>query len=79
VETGGSQVRDEAATARLASDILGVMTKYSQHLGVELNISEAWAGKHIFLERVMRQIDCDEPVKMVLPSFPWKSVRVLFL
>lgn len=33
-----------------------------------------WIGKPMFMEKVLSQLEKSEPIKMILPAFPWKSV-----
>ncbi|KAF2724383.1 hypothetical protein K431DRAFT_310319 [Polychaeton citri CBS 116435] len=67
-------------STRLADRILDVMATYSQHLITSLtdgHAGHAWPGKFKFIERVKRQVDNNEPVKIILPAFPWKSINTV--
>jgi pyoverdine/dityrosine biosynthesis protein Dit1 len=64
---------------QLAIKILDVLEGYSKHLNVDPHSGpeSLWPGKFKFLDRVRRQVESNEPIKMILPSFPWKSVSSL--
>jgi len=66
----------EKPATRLAHDILDVIQGYGQHLNVGSDAASggAWIGKAMFVARVEKQVELDEPIKMIMPSFPWKSV-----
>ena len=61
---------------KVAYDILNVIGKYGQHLhsSSESGESEGWLGKGTFVQRVRSQVEKNEPIRMILPAFPWKSV-----
>lgn len=69
----------EKPATRLAHDILDVIQSYGQHLHVGSDAASggAWIGKAMFVARVEKQVELDEPIKMIMPSFPWKSVRLV--
>jgi pyoverdine/dityrosine biosynthesis protein Dit1 len=61
---------------KLASDILDVIARYGQHIAPkdgEEHRTE-WIGKPMFKVKVLHQLEKGEPIKMILPAFPWKSV-----
>jgi len=64
---------------KLASQILDVIQRYGQHIapkdGEEHH--KEWIGKPMFMTKVLHQLEKSEPVKMILPAFPWKSVSYL--
>ena len=55
----------------LALQILDILSRYGQNA---LDQSE-WAGRTKFLPLVEQYIEKNEPVKMVLPAFPCKSIN----
>ncbi|KAI9703716.1 MAG: hypothetical protein M1836_007486 [Candelina mexicana] len=79
-------VADPAATINsqeiLASDvairILDVIQGYGQHIKSETETSEQqglWAGRAKFLPKVELYVNAGQPIKMILPAFPWKSIN----
>lgn len=68
---------DTKEIEQLASKILDVIQRYGQHIAPkseEEHLPE-WIGKPLFMEKVMSQLEKGEPVKMILPAFPWKSIN----
>lgn len=55
----------------LALQILDIIQKYGHGNGAGSHVD--WAGKEIFLPLVELAVEKKEPVKMVLPAFPFKS------
>lgn len=72
------ELLSEKPATRLAHDILDVIQRYGQHLNVGSDGARggAWVGKEMFVARVEKQVELDEPIKMIMPSFPWKSVSL---
>lgn len=64
----------EKPSTRLACDILDVIQRYGQHLHSDVSGGVEWIGKSMFVARVEKQVELDQPINMILPSFPWKSV-----
>lgn len=70
---------DVAPSTQLASDILDVIQRYGQHLQAsDAPSADGWIGKSMFFAAVEKQVLLDEPIRMILPAFPWKSVKLLF-
>ncbi|KAL9057173.1 MAG: hypothetical protein Q9162_002501 [Coniocarpon cinnabarinum] len=61
----------------LAENILEVIQRYGQHTTARTDEhgSRAWAGKALFVSKVENQVRARQPVRMILPAFPWKSVN----
>jgi len=66
---------DDVST-KVAYDILNVIAQYGRHLysSSHSGDSESWLGKSTFVQRVRSQVEKNEPIRMILPAFPWKSV-----
>ena len=64
----------------VANDILDVLERYGQHLKTEADgiAPDVWLGKPMFKPGVLKQVKSNLPIRMILPSFPWKSVRASF-
>ncbi|KAI1633315.1 Pyoverdine/dityrosine biosynthesis protein-domain-containing protein [Biscogniauxia mediterranea] len=62
---------------QLASDILDVIQRYGQHLPPKdgEGHSGEWLGKPLFMGKVKEQLEKNQPVRLILPAFPWKSVN----
>ncbi|KAL0263384.1 hypothetical protein SLS55_002364 [Diplodia seriata] len=61
---------------KLASDILDVLQRYGKHLAPpDGDHSSGWIGKPLFVEKVMQQLEKNQPIRMILPAFPWKSIN----
>lgn len=64
-------------SARVAHGVLDVIQSYGQHVFAEpkeKSSHNAWLGRSTFKARVEKCIVQDQPIKMILPAFPWKSV-----
>ncbi|KAK8017819.1 glutamyl-tRNA(Gln) amidotransferase [Apiospora rasikravindrae] len=73
----GLDLEPRPPTCPLASRVLDVMASYSQHLTADGGSQRGyWPGKPRFMDRVQHQMEIGAPIKMILPSFPWKSVSV---
>ncbi|CAG8417188.1 unnamed protein product [Penicillium salamii] len=61
---------------QLANDILHVIERYGQHLPAKENESPVtgWIGKSFFMDKVKEQLRKEQPIHLILPAFPWKSV-----
>jgi hypothetical protein len=57
-------------TAKLALEILNIIQRYGQNTAPS---DIPWAGKARFLPFVESYVKANEPVRMVLPAFPFKS------
>ena len=68
----------EKESTLIAYKILDVIQRYGQHLKVEGETSEGapWGGRAMFAPKVESHIVAGQPIKMILPSFPWKSVSL---
>jgi len=60
----------ERPTAKLALQILNIIQRYGQNTSPS---DVPWAGKARFLPVVERYVKNNDPVRMVLPAFPFKS------
>ena len=62
-----------------ASKILDVLQRYGQHIKDENDKSahSTWPGRAKFLPKVEQQVEACQAIKMILPSFPWKSVNAV--
>ena len=72
-------IEPETESTKLAYKILDVIQSYGQHLKSDTDISNAgnvWAGRAMFAPKVEEHVIACQPIQMVLPSFPWKSVSV---
>ena len=65
----GSPVRKTPAD--IAAQILSIIQRYGQNTPVDKNVQ--WAGRAKFEPAVERYVVNDEPVRMILPAFPFKS------
>jgi hypothetical protein len=60
---------------KLTNKVLDIIESYGQHTGESASAAGSiWIGRTKFTPRVESFIRNLEPVKMFLPSFPWKSV-----
>jgi pyoverdine/dityrosine biosynthesis protein Dit1 len=59
----------------VAHTILDVLQNYGRHIESEEGDHHTWLGREMFFPRVMEYIKKQQPIKMILPSFPWKSVN----
>lgn len=56
--------------------ILDLLEQYGRHTNQHTGSQDqVWIGRSNFSERVRRQVRQNTPIKMVLPSFPWKSIN----
>jgi len=53
-------------------DVLQVYGKHTQSAGPD---GHRWLGREKFLPRVEEQVRKQQTVKMIMPSFPWKSIN----
>lgn len=60
-----------------AFKVLDVLQRYGQHIKDENDKSahSMWLGRAKFLQKVEQQVEACQAIKMILPSFPWKSVN----
>ncbi|KAI9890315.1 MAG: hypothetical protein M1814_004225 [Vezdaea aestivalis] len=65
----------EKESTRLSIQILDVIQRYGQHLKTENGPANAWIGRSRFLPGVEAHVEANQPIKMILPSFPWKSIN----
>lgn len=68
----------EKASTKVAFKILNIIQRYGQNLkNPEPQVSaseDQWLGRAKFAPKVEFYVDAGLPIKMILPSFPWKSV-----
>ncbi|TDZ17109.1 Spore wall maturation protein DIT1 [Colletotrichum orbiculare MAFF 240422] len=66
----------EASTETdIAHKIMDVFQSYGRHILPEGETEHTWIGRKMFLPRVEQYIRDNVPVKMIIPSFPWKSIN----
>lgn len=67
----------EKPSTQQASRILNVLQRYGQHIQDENDKSAhgQWIGRAKFLPKIEQHVEAGQPIKMILPSFPWKSVN----
>lgn len=69
----------EKASTKVAFKILDIIQRYGQNLiNPELEGStskDQWLGRAKFAPKVELYVEAAQPIKMILPSFPWKSVN----
>ncbi|KAL8764382.1 MAG: hypothetical protein Q9184_000087 [Pyrenodesmia sp. 2 TL-2023] len=60
----------------VASEVLDLLTQYGRHdtASADSEVGD-WPARAIFADKVKDQVSRDTPIKMVLPSFPWKSIN----
>jgi pyoverdine/dityrosine biosynthesis protein Dit1 len=63
------------ASHDIAHRILDVLQAYGRHIEPEGDGNHKWLGREKFLPRVEEHVRNQQTVKMILPSFPWKSVN----
>jgi pyoverdine/dityrosine biosynthesis protein Dit1 len=54
---------------------MDVLETYGRHTGGSEADNHKWLGRDKFFPRVEQFVKNRQPVKMILPSFPWKSVN----
>ncbi|KAH7394736.1 Pyoverdine/dityrosine biosynthesis protein-domain-containing protein [Pyrenochaeta sp. MPI-SDFR-AT-0127] len=61
---------------QLASDILDIIQRFGKHLHSqgEGETQPEWIGKPLFMDKVLKQLEQGQAIKMILPAFPWKSM-----
>ena len=69
----------EKASTKVAFDILDIIERYGQNLGKtqseeSTTTKDPWLGRAKFAPKVELYVEAGLPIKMILPSFPWKSV-----
>ncbi len=70
-----AEVESTPTATNIAETVLKVLQRYGKHLNESIaSTGEEWVGKTKFLPHVQGFIERGEPVKMILPAFPWKSV-----
>ena len=64
------------ASTEVAFRILDVIQSYGQNLGDEeaSKTEKQWLGRAKFAPKVEQHVEAGQPIRMILPSFPWKSV-----
>ncbi|KAF6804025.1 pyoverdine dityrosine biosynthesis [Colletotrichum sojae] len=59
----------------IAHKIMDVFQSYGRHILPEGETEHTWIGRKMFLPRVEQYIRDNVPIKMIIPSFPWKSIN----
>jgi hypothetical protein len=70
--------QESAAHIELADKIINIIQAYGKHLPddkADESQKVEWAGRAKFTPKVLHWVKKGEPIRMVLPAFPWKSVR----
>ena len=64
-------------TAEMAINILDIIQRYGKNLRSPDDTADdnAWIGRAKFAPKVEGQVEANQPIKMILPSFPWKSIN----
>ncbi|KAL9005520.1 MAG: hypothetical protein Q9188_001722 [Gyalolechia gomerana] len=57
--------------AEISEDIMGVLARY--RLAHQNDINKPWAARSMFRDQVERFVTRQEPVRLTLPAFPFKS------
>jgi len=60
----------EKDSTKLAHKIMNILERYGQHSDTP---GSSWMGKTNFVSVVEKHIEAGEPVRMVIPAFPFKS------
>ncbi|KAH6873788.1 Pyoverdine/dityrosine biosynthesis protein-domain-containing protein [Thelonectria olida] len=58
----------------IAHRILDVLQAYGRHIESDEGKHE-WLGREKFFPRVAQYVNSQQPIRMILPSFPWKSIN----
>lgn len=75
---GQTTISQERSADQVSSDVLNLLEYYGRHtIGSANSENSEWIGKAQFFDQVRSQIRRNDPIKMVLPAFPWKSVSNL--
>ncbi|KAK4233577.1 pyoverdine dityrosine biosynthesis [Achaetomium macrosporum] len=64
-----------SASHIVAHRIMDVLETYGRHTQSGGGDDHKWLGRDKFFPRVEQYVRRQQPVKMILPSFPWKSVN----
>ncbi|KAK4120749.1 hypothetical protein N657DRAFT_542630, partial [Parathielavia appendiculata] len=59
----------------VAHKILDVLQSYGKHTEADGGDNHKWLGREKFLPPVEQYVRSQQSIKMILPSFPWKSVN----
>ena len=70
-------ITTERPSTQQAFRVLNVLQRYGQHIQDENDKSahRMWLGRAKFLPKIEQHVEACQPIKMILPSFPWKSVN----
>ena len=66
---------ESSAPHVVAHKILDVLETYGRHAESDGGDNHKWLGREKFFPRVEQYVRSQQTVKMILPSFPWKSVN----
>ena len=66
----------ERASTKVAFRILDIIQSYGQNLGDDevSRTEKRWLGRAKFAPKVEQHVEAGQPIRMILPAFPWKSV-----
>ena len=70
----------ERASTEVAFRILDIIQGYGQNLGDDdaSKTGKRWLGRAKFAPKVEQYVEAGHPIRMILPSFPWKSVSASY-
>lgn len=79
VQNSNIPLAPETECTIIAYKVMDVIQRYGQHLenGPGSPKGVVWAGRAKFAPKVESHIAAGQPIKMILPSFPWKSVSLI--
>ncbi|RMZ79883.1 hypothetical protein DV736_g6676, partial [Chaetothyriales sp. CBS 134916] len=67
--------KSSASHGIIARRVLDVLQAYGRHTECNNENKPNWLGREKFLPRVEQYVRNQQPVRMILPSFPWKSIN----
>ena len=69
----------ERPSTEIAFWILDIIQSYGQNLGDDevSKTQKTWLGRATFAPKVEHHVEAGQPIKMILPAFPWKSVSAI--
>ena len=70
----------ERASTEIAFRILDIIQSYGQNLGDDevSKTQKTWLGREKFAPKVEQHVEAGQPIRMILPAFPWKSVSAIY-
>ncbi|KAF0327129.1 hypothetical protein K4K61_003356 [Colletotrichum sp. SAR11_59] len=66
---------EASSETEIAHKIMDIFQSYGRHILPEGETEHTWIGRKMFLPRVEQYIRDNVPIKMIIPSFPWKSIN----